>query len=111
TYGTDHPSTVAAMNNLVQDYLALKQYAEASAIAVPLAEASKRVFPEGHPVRAIAAATCGLVLCRSGRHAEAEPYLVSAYQQIRQKFGDGRYETERAISLLRELYDRWKKPE
>ena len=71
----------------------------------------KRTTPPGDAGTAHASSILGECLTAQRRFAEAEPFLVNGYNDLKAKLGDQNRRTVDARERLAKLYDDWNKPE
>jgi hypothetical protein len=71
----------------------------------------EEALPADHDVLAIQRSRFGGLLTAQGRHAEAEPLLVDAYQKLRDRFGVEHDDTRQAARRVVALYIAWTRPD
>ena len=103
SYGTDHPRTAVALNNLAQLLEATNRLAEAEPLirrAIAINEAS---FGPDHPQTAVALNNLAQLLQATNRLAEAEPLIRRAIAINEASFGPDHPQTAVALNNLAQL--------
>jgi tetratricopeptide (TPR) repeat protein len=115
-YGESHPSMTSYLGNLAMILVALKRYVEAERF---FQEATK-VNPEvlkidvlqlWGPWSAERKSSYGELLTKLGRYEEAERYLSTALDKLKNRFGENDKRIRRPLIRLIGLYETWGKPE
>lgn len=102
--GASRQSTVIAINNLCTALQSAGHYDEAWEYARDLPERVEKLFPAEHPFRLVALITAGSAARRVNRNDDAIRLLTQAVDLATTNYGPGDYQTERAISRLRDVY-------
>jgi hypothetical protein len=71
----------------------------------------EEALPADHDVLAIQRSRFGGLLTALGRHADAEPLLVDAYQKLRDRFGVEHDDTRQTARRVVALYVAWNRPD
>ncbi|MGH7131223.1 MAG: protein kinase domain-containing protein [Phycisphaerales bacterium] len=98
------PGGIAALNQLATLYHNRGEHAKALEHSEGAWKATHRLYPDGHPMRYYAEFSYGVCLASAGRSKDAEPRFLAALAVAEAAFGKGAYETERAVSVLRNRY-------
>jgi predicted Ser/Thr protein kinase len=93
-----HPAALAARNNVIGILLSLNRVDEALAVAMPLPELARQVFPPEHPGHGYIATSMARVLERAGRKREGLDWWIKSADAMVIAMGDSTWQTERAIS-------------
>lgn len=110
-YGADSEAAFVSLSNIAAALRAQRKWAESAEIAVQLAEEGAAFFPPGHPAQVALSGNAGMSLRGLERYAEAEPFLLLAYEKATETYGPYDFQTERAAGFLAGLYERWDRPE
>jgi hypothetical protein len=71
----------------------------------------RKEFPEDHWQIANTRSWLGVCLLNRGRYGEAEPILLTSYEQLGRQRGEHDEVTRRVRGFLVKLYEGWGKPE
>ncbi len=105
--GPDSSSAIISRGNLANALRKAGEIKEAVTVARGIPEAFERIYPPGHPARADAYHSFGSVLVSDEQFAEAEKYLLLAYEINSKAVPSFDWFTEQRIHALRRLYSRW----
>lgn len=92
------------LNSVAVEFFYQARYPEAEGLYRRALAAWDRMGPAAAADRAVTAANLGTLLKVAGRYAEAEPLLLSRYEQLLTSSGPDSVETARAASALAALY-------
>ena len=106
--GATHPDTLKSINGLGDALCAQEQWDEAESMFQQLLETEPGV---GRTQQAVYRRHYGACLSRMGRHAEAEPVLLQAFQELERRLNDDDIQVRRARDRLVDLYEAWGNPE
>ncbi len=106
-FGPDHRKTIVARANFASALSREGKVDEAIEVAAGIQASMARLFPPGHPNRANADSTMGILFAKAGRYAEAEPCMLRAYQICADNAQEFDWTTETRITQLRDLYASW----
>lgn len=95
----EHPTSIAARNNLVAVLSSLRRYDEALEYAKELPELARKTFPADHPAHGITALSVSKLYMNTGRLQEAYDWAVKAVDAMTVALGDSTWQTERTISF------------
>jgi tetratricopeptide (TPR) repeat protein len=109
--GDDHPRVAHFTFNLARVHLNGGQPQRAESLIRPVLEARRRTLPEGDSRIARAESLLGGALTALGRHAEAEPLLLHAYDVLKRTPGLEGRDAQTTATRLVALYDAWGQPE
>jgi eukaryotic-like serine/threonine-protein kinase len=109
--GDDHPRVAHFTFNLARVHLDGGQPKQAESLIRPVLEARRRTLPAGDSRIARAESVLGGALTALGRHSEAEPLLLRAYDVLKQKPGLEGRDAGTTASRLVALYEAWNRPE
>jgi tetratricopeptide (TPR) repeat protein len=104
--GRDHPSTLAAHNNLAMLLMTTERYAQARAEFAALVAHSKRIVGDEHAMTAIFMSNEGLCLSHMGKLLEAREILETAHQRLLELFGAEHARTRAAVERLASVYEK-----
>ena len=109
-FGRDKPITAQAIESVGRVHLEQKQYDE----AVNLLKEASAVWEKSQPQgidRFETQSLLGAALVGQGKYAEAEPQLLSSYDQLQKLSVTFARPIPSGGDRIVELYDRWQKPE
>ncbi|MBI3400890.1 MAG: serine/threonine protein kinase [Acidobacteria bacterium] len=112
--GESHPDTLTSMNNLALTYLSQRKYVEAETLLRDLVRLFERTVPDSWR-RYNSQSLLGASVAGEGKYADAEPLLLSAYQEMLQRQAtipaDNRSALQEAGERIVQLYQSWGKGE
>ncbi len=108
--GEDHFDTLVTRFNLAKTIYDRGEYEAALGEYVILADRFGTLYPD-HFFCAITGSMRGRCLRKLGRHAEAEPVYLDAYERITASFGPAHRDSGVIASGIAEMYTEWGRPE
>jgi tetratricopeptide (TPR) repeat protein len=105
--GPESPASLSAHVNLVKELARAKRFDEAASLAATLPALAEKIFPPGHPNRALVYLAAANALASVKRFGEAEHHGLAAYAAFVAGADDLDWQAERATGVLRTLYGTW----
>jgi non-specific serine/threonine protein kinase/serine/threonine-protein kinase len=102
--GEEHPTTLAVMNSLANQYLLQGKTAEAERLYVKALEAQRRIRGEEHISTLVPLNNLANLYFRQGKMAEAESMYVKALEASRRTWGEAHSSTLIPLTNLANLY-------
>ena len=109
-YGEGHPRTLHSLINLAGTRCLLGGTDEGNSLLQEAVLHAPEVFPPDHYFHSVITGKQGACLVSAKEYERAEPLLLEAYAELKQKLGERNSGTMDVIRSLIDLYVGWEKP-